>query len=212
MCFSATSSFSAAGMLTGIGMLALLCVKRPTTYPRAVIPFGFALQQAAEGVVWITYGKADYSLITHAASVLFLIFAMIVWPVWIPFCLMIAERSRAQFYKLLILTLSGIALAAYAAYLLYLFPVNVAVMCHSIAYTYGNMTFAQQCVYAAAYVGVVVVPFFISTISGSRIFGILLSLALLIAWWAWYATAGSVWCFLAALLSSLIVIQVYVSE
>ena len=212
MCFSAISSFSAAGMLTGIGILALLSAKRPATYPTAVIPFGFAIQQAAEGIVWVTYGNPEHLLLTHAASVLFLFFAMIVWPVWMPFSLVIAERGRTQWYKLVAFTVLGIIVAAYGAYLLCTFPIRASITCHSIAYMYGNMSFLIQCIHAVAYLSVTVVPFFISTRPFSRVFGGLLSIALIASWWFWYATAGSVWCFFAALLSSLIVVQLYLCE
>jgi hypothetical protein len=212
MCFSAISSFSAAGMLTGIGMLALLSIKRTSAYPRALIPFGFALQQMCEGVVWVTYDNPEYYALTHAASVLFLIFAMIVWPVWIPFSLTIAERSRVHAYKLGALTVFGVAIAAYGAFLLYTFPVSTSITCHSIAYMYGNMTMLTQYLYTVAYVCAVVAPFFVSTTGFARLYGVLLSVALIVAWWAWYATAGSVWCFFAALLSSLIVAQLYFFE
>ncbi len=199
-------------MLTGIGILALLSVKRPSAYARAVIPLCFALQQAAEGVVWITYGNPSSAALTQGASFLFLLFALVVWPLLIPFSLLIAEHHKTQWYQLLALTLIGIGVGGYGAQLLYGFPVSVAVTCHSIAYVYGNTNPLINALHAVGYVCVTVVPFFISTLRLTRILGVLLSGSLIAACWAWYAAATSVWCFFAALISSLIVVQLYLFE
>ena len=52
MCFSATASFSAGGVLLGLGMLTLKLASRPRELPFAAIPRLFAIQQLNEGVIW----------------------------------------------------------------------------------------------------------------------------------------------------------------
>lgn len=207
MCFSATSSFAASGMLASIGILSLLSVKRASAYPRALIPLFFAAQQTCEGIIWITYGSVAYASIVQFATIGFLIFAQIVWPIWMPLSLFVAERNRSRALILGILTLCGIGFGVLSAQMLYQYPIGVQIMCHSIAYTYGNLSRFMQYLCMGCYLCVTVVPFFVSTLAGTTIIGGLITLGFAVAWWSFYMTFGSVWCFFAALISSLIFLQ-----
>ena len=58
MCLSATTSFSAAALLLGIGTLTLrsaLAAHQPRALLFASIPILFAIQQLIEGVIWLTF-------------------------------------------------------------------------------------------------------------------------------------------------------------
>ena len=62
MCFSATGSFAVAAGLAGIGAVAVCRTKPPSHRLFAVIPLLFAIQQIAEGMVWLTMPSQDSHL------------------------------------------------------------------------------------------------------------------------------------------------------
>ena len=53
MCFSATASFAAAGVLGTIGVATLRHVREPRSLLFASVPMLFAVHQFAEGMVWL---------------------------------------------------------------------------------------------------------------------------------------------------------------
>jgi hypothetical protein len=85
VCFSTTASFVASGVLAIAGVASVRSVKEKRLIPLALIPFFFAVQQFAEGVVWLDIESALIS------KNIFLFFAYIFWPLWIPFSLFYAE-------------------------------------------------------------------------------------------------------------------------
>ena len=84
MCFSATASFGASIVLTGIGVASLKQVKEPAQYPFASIPLIFGVQQFFEGVVWIASTNSQWSGYQYPAAYGFLVIAQMVWPLLFP--------------------------------------------------------------------------------------------------------------------------------
>src|SRR3954464_10641464 len=93
MCFSATGSFGVAAVIAGIGAVAAAQKKRPSHRMLAAVPLMFAGQQVAEGIVWLTIGDPSQRPAHLAAVGVFLVFALVVWPVWVPLSLLKAERK-----------------------------------------------------------------------------------------------------------------------
>jgi hypothetical protein len=56
----------------------------------------FALQQAAEGIVWLTMDASAHATLHHAAVFAFLAFALVIWPTWVPWSLRADERNTAR--------------------------------------------------------------------------------------------------------------------
>ncbi|KTD57119.1 hypothetical protein Lsai_1723 [Legionella sainthelensi] len=54
MCFSASASFTAAGVIAAVGICSLLKARTYPLFLFALTPLFFAVQQALEGIVWIT--------------------------------------------------------------------------------------------------------------------------------------------------------------
>ena len=54
MCFSATVSFSAAGLLGLTGIATLVQVRKSAELPLAATPLLFAAQQTVEGALWLS--------------------------------------------------------------------------------------------------------------------------------------------------------------
>src|SRR5690242_9093334 len=72
MCFSVGASFTASGILAVIGGFAL--VRAPKYYRAlAAIPLLFALQQFAEGVVWMTLTHPLAELSRNPLQMLFMV-------------------------------------------------------------------------------------------------------------------------------------------
>ncbi|HRQ63215.1 MAG TPA: hypothetical protein PLU71_05115 [Candidatus Dependentiae bacterium] len=210
MCFSATSSFAAAGMLAGIGVLSLIHVRKKEQYLMAGIPFGFALQQLTEGFIWQQYGLKS-STYMQIMMYIFLLFAFVIWPMWIPAAVFASEHNKRRRKLLFYNVLWGMLVAVYGAYILITYPITVQITNHSIEYVFGHKISTEYVwiVYLFDYVLATILPFFISSKKIHKVFGGLLAGSLVLTYFVWTVTLVSVWCFFVALLSMLIFIDVY---
>ena len=209
MCFSATGSFGVATVITGIGAVAIAQDKPPSHKMLALVPLLFAAQQVAEGVVWMTIGHPDQAWLQTIAVALFLSFALVGWPMWVPISLFVAERNPRRKRVLAVLSWVGVVVGVYATVLLIRGRPTAHVAGHSIAYSYVERGPALVlALYLPGYVLPTVVPFFISTISRAKIMGIVLVLSLLATFLIERQALTSVWCFFAAILSVLIVLSI----
>jgi hypothetical protein len=206
MCFSATASFALSSVLTGIGALSLARNSSPSHRMLAGIPLIFAVQQAAEGVVWLTL-TGTHPTLNRVAVDVFLAVALVVWPVWSPLALKQAELNPSRRRALGVMVWVGGAVALATSILLFGFPPVPRVAGHSIRYVYGTVDDASSHIaYLFAYAVATVVPFFVSSIALARSLGALLILSLLASAAIQRSALTSVWCFFAAVLSVLIVV------
>lgn len=95
MCFSATASFTAAGVLLPMGGYCLWCCRGPRRryWPFALIPVLFAIQQAAEGVVWRSLAAGEVTF-QRVATGVYLFCALAWWPFWFPVAAAIVARAQ----------------------------------------------------------------------------------------------------------------------
>ncbi|MFN0187324.1 MAG: DUF6629 family protein [Bacteroidia bacterium] len=116
MCFSAGASFGAAIVLSSIGIASIKKVQKPYHVVFAAIPLIFAVQQLSEGILWTTLPNPDDFPLQQAMTYLFLFFAQILWPLYVPVSLWLLEEDpkREKIQKVLV----GIG-AIVASYLLY---------------------------------------------------------------------------------------------
>ncbi len=209
MCFSATGSFGVAAVIAGIGAVAVTQDKPPSHRMLAVVPLLFAAQQVAEGVVWMTIGHPADSSLQAIAVALFLGFALVCWPMWVPISLFTAERDPRRRRALAVLSVIGVIVGVYAAFLLMRGRPTAHVAGHSLAYDYKDRGPALVlALYLPGYVLPTVGPFFVSTISRARTMGTVLVLSLLATFMIERRALTSVWCFFAAILSVLIVLSI----
>ena len=209
MCFSATGSFAAAGVIAGIGAIAVAQKKPRSHRMLAAVPMLFAVQQAAEGVVWLTIGHSDERLVHQVAVAAYLAFAMVVWPIWVPLSLRMAEKNPRRRRALTVLAWIGAVVSAYAAMLLLRGRPTAHVAGHSIAYNYTTRASALvAALYVPGYAIPSAVPFFISSISKAKIMGAVLIAALVVTFVMERQVLTSVWCFFAALLSVFVVLGI----
>lgn len=88
MCFSANASFTAGTVLTVIGAISVRKVRVPSQIFFASIPIIFAIQQFSEGFLWLSLTKPAFAELKVSMTFIFLFFAQIVWPFWVPFAVM----------------------------------------------------------------------------------------------------------------------------
>ena len=134
MCFSATASFTSSAILTGAGILALSRTRSALERPFAAIPLLFAAQQFAEGCLWLGLGSSHDAGV-RASTYIFLFFAQILWPIWIPISMMYMETDLIRRRILLLLSGLGGSLSIYMAACLIIFGSRADIIGHHIFYT-----------------------------------------------------------------------------
>ena len=92
MCFSAGASFVASGGLAIVGVASLKVAKKEERII-ALIPLAFALQQAIEGVQWLSLQSGCPSLPLGYG---FLFFAFIFWPVYVPLTVYLLDKKKRK--------------------------------------------------------------------------------------------------------------------
>lgn len=209
MCFSAGASFAVGAALIPLGVLCVsAAVRKDRGYlPLSLVPLLFGVQQLCEGLVWRGLTTQNPNQ-TTSASLLFLFFALVLWPCWIPLSAVSLEaRSR---YKVALCVVAALALVGgLSVYVpLALHPaawVRMTIAGHSIRYQVDApwaFNVASQGVWQALYVLVVSAPLIVT---GNRRFtvfsGLLVVSAAVSQVFFWFAFT-SVWCFFAALLST----------
>ena len=152
MCFSATASFTAGAVLSGLGVASVRSVSRPAHMPLAGIPFLFAAQQITEGVLWLSLTHPSWEPFREFTTYGFLIIAQVLWPLCLPvaFILFEPDAKRKKWMKLFLGT--GVLTAVYFLYCLIVFPVDARVEHNHIYY---DLDFPVQLVPVAAFLYVI---------------------------------------------------------
>lgn len=198
MCFSATASLVAGGALSVTGGLTMMQAKTKSELPFASIPLLFGIQQAIEGVVWLSFGVP---LLHTIATYAYILFSHVLWPIFIPLAIMLLETDQHRKKILGFISFVGLAVGAYLAYYIITDVVTVQVINKSLSYYSLNF-----------YPTLILMMYLLATcgscfFSSHRIihfFGTVLSLSFVIAAWFFFETFFSVWCFLAAILSVMV--------
>ena len=203
MCFSATASFGASIALTGLGIASLRTVKSPEQYGFASIPLVFAAQQFSEGVVWMSLEHESWSSLTAVASITFLIFAQVVWPIWLPLSFLWLEKDPRRRKILKYLLVPGIIVASYFMYCLMTLPLETQAINHHVFY---KLAFPVPLIpYAAAlYLSATLIPPLWSRSYKTQMIGIVLFVSYVIARLFFQPSLISVWCFLAIVIAVLV--------
>ena len=196
MCFSTSVSFSASIALIAIGTAIIRKIQNKSFMPLAMIPFFFAVQQFAEGVVWL-----DVTSTLRAKNV-FLFFAYVFWPIYIPFCFYVSENQQVKKQFICILWGVGLCLATALAFVIpSAMPVaNSGSIQYIVNPAFDLFSHAPTILYVIATLG----PIFLSSIPKMKIVGLLMTLAAVVTHYVNEICFVSLWCFWAALLSALL--------
>jgi len=200
MCFSPAASFTAAAGLSSLGILTLSKVRRKEEIPFAMIPLLFGIQQAVEGFVWISIQQGNVTM-NSIASHIFVIFAYVGWPVFVPVAVILLEKVPWRKYVLYVFELLGIALGAYFIYFLTQVPVMGHVANRCIVYTTPPL---DATAIILLYVAATCLSLMFSSHRIIKWFGLAASASLVITYAAYSFALVSVWCFFSAILSGIV--------
>lgn len=207
MCFSAQASFGASIALLAIGALSMYKNKQSSARLFVSIPLLFGIQQWCEGVVWITAENPLYNHYYTYALYGFLLFAYIIWPVFIPLALYVMEQVERKKRCLASFIGIGTVVSSGLLWLLIKQGATASISCNHIAYIINMpVVFHEWALFW--YTMATVAPFFISSKKYMYIFGMVLLTSAIASLAVYYYYFTSVWCFFAALLSSIIYILV----
>ena len=202
MCFSAGASFGAAAVLSIVGAVTVIKAKTIPQGLFAAIPFIFSIQQVIEGMLWLSFNNVDMpgrSIFTYV----FLVFAIMVWPIWIPFTMRLLETDERRKKILTIILIFGIIVAAGFAGIIMLYPLEAVATHHHIQYrldlppAINNIMWLFNILYFTT----TIISTFISSTKKMKLLGIVFTAAYLFAIYFYNGAVLSVWCYFAALLS-----------
>ncbi len=200
MCFSAAASFSAGAVLLGLGALTLKLVREPRELAFAAIPLLFAVQQLTEGVIWLTFSH-EAPLLNTVMTYFYTFFSHVLWPVYVPFTVLLVEPPGRRRQTLLVFAAAGMAVGAYLLYILVEFPVVSRPTGQHVEYVSPHFFAAVS---MTLYLLATTVSLVLSSHRTVKVFGLLALLAFGAAYYFYAIWFISVWCFFAALLSVMV--------
>ena len=203
MCFSASASFGAGVLLTGI----YVATKRRATSPSQTyfvsIPLIFAIQQVTEGFVWLSLTSTAYASLQQVATYIFLFIAQVVWPIWVPYSILKLQPKEQRRRSENMLLIAGAIVSLYNIYCLLNFTVEAAIMEHHISYK-QNYPAAILPYIGTLYIAATIFPPFLSRVSGMWMLGTSVLISYLITTLFYVHATVSVWCFFASIISAAI--------
>jgi hypothetical protein len=202
MCFSATASFGASAIILGIGIVALT---KSTTIPQKIfssIPLIFAVQQFAEGILWLSLAHSSAAYWAKTATYTFLVLAEVVWPIMVPLSIMLLENRSFNRKILRVLTGLGVLVSAYLLYSLLSYKVQASISCSHILYDVSYPPSAMRA--DAFYFAVAVVAPIISSVKRVRLLGLVICLSYIVTKIFYEDYLISIWCYFATAISIIV--------
>jgi hypothetical protein len=206
MCFSTTASFVSCGILAAIGVVAMSKTRTNAQRVLAAMPLLFAIQQFCEGFVWLSILHAEYAHWKTLAMYSFLVFAQMVWPLFVPIAVFLLEKNKKRKKILSWFVAAGFAAAIFFAWCLCYCKADLEVNPYHIKYVL-DFPLVHRWFYGLIYFIPAFFPMFVSGISRMRVLGVLLLLSYLVSRFVYKDYIVSVWCFFGAL-SSIAVIYI----
>ncbi len=201
MCFSARMSFLAAGLLVSIAIATYRKIREFNEIPFASIPLAFAIQQALEGALWLLLNQGTHPGLTALCMYGFLGFAVVFWPVFIPFALILIEHHPLRRAIMGFCLIMGSTWSLASLWYLIHVGATVQIQSHHIAYTLPGFESITGLQLLILYSCIVLTPFLVSSDFVLRLVGCLIGVSCLISYLVWYYYFTSIWCFFAAIIS-----------
>lgn len=201
MCFSAEASFLVSGTLLAVGVATVSKTVNRKDLPLALIPFIFSIQQLIEGILWLSLADNNPIQSQYWLSNLYGIFIGVIWPLFAPLAILCTETDTLRRRIIAAIGIAGLLLALYTITGLTEQPVTAGIINHSIQYRHEVAGYQFVIV---LYLLATCAPFLISSYRTLNIAGIIITAGFFIAYFAYYETFASVWCFFAAMTSALI--------
>ncbi|MDH3239913.1 MAG: hypothetical protein OEO83_04525 [Alphaproteobacteria bacterium] len=213
MCLSATVSYSAAAVLLPTGAVSIhRAFKKGRRYlALAFLPLFFGLQQLFEGLTWTASGLGNYAAV-QMYSMAYMLFAWLVWPIWIPYSTFPLEPCRRRHLYLVFAILGGMLGALqYFPYFAHENWLVVRLLDNAISYE-GTVLFdliMRREITSSIYLIVILVPLLTSSLNSLKIFGLLVSFVVAITYLFFTAAYISAFCFGAAVMSFYLVYVIF---
>jgi hypothetical protein len=206
MCFSAGASFGASAVLGIIGSAAIIKARTIPEGLFASIPFIFSIQQVAEGMLWLSFTNAGLEAGQPFFTYTFLVFAMMLWPVWIPLTIRLLEKDSRRKKNLNVLLGIGVLVSLGVGAVLLLYRVDVISTHHHIHYriNFPGSTRSLIVPFSLLYFIATMIAPFISGIKRMKWLGLGFMASYLFAIVFYSGFVVSVWCYFAAMLSAMV--------
>ncbi len=205
MCFSATASFTASAGLGVMAALAITSSKSGAQRLLAFMPLIFALQQFFEGMLWLSLMHTEYMQWRTPSMHLFLVFAQVVWPVFVPLSMLIFEKDTLRRKILQFLLGVGVFTSLYFGFCLLFYNAQARIEGHHIKYLL-DFPFANKWYSGITYILAAAISPFFSSIKRLRILGYILTISYILTYLIYRDYLISVWCYFGAVLSVFCVI------
>jgi hypothetical protein len=195
MCFSATASFVTAAVAGAIGVAAVLRAGDAREMPLASIPLFFAVQQFAEGALWLILPVAPESASSSWFTHTYLLFALVFWPVFAPLSAYLIEPQPGRRQWIAVCLAFGLAVAAYFLWLVVALPHRASIEAGAIRYETGS-----QAPYIAGGTYLVATTFalLLSSHPAVLLLGLIVLAGYVTSLYFFESAFVSVWCFFAA--------------
>lgn len=203
MCFSASASFASGALLTTISVLSIIKIEKRSQLMLAGIPLVFAAQQFSEGFVWIGISDPANHQMQEFATNLFLVFALVVWPSWVPTSFFLIENDRKRKKILGIISATGFIFSILSTLYLFNYNSSASVTPYHIHYEL-NVPYGSQAIFGIFYLVPTVISHFISSIKKVMLMGCLVVGSYIITRLFFDDEVISVWCFFSAIISIII--------
>jgi Family of unknown function (DUF6629) len=216
MCFSATASFGAGAVL---GVTGIIAVAKAKTNPQrlfATIPLIFAVQQITEGMLWLSLKNPEMASCQSLLTYIYLVFAMAVWPLWVPLTIRLLEKDARNKRIMNVLVGIGTVVAVCVVLVLSIYPVQAmtpeCLNCplsstpsfnQHIHYRFTFPPIPKGLIgaFTVLYILATIITPFISSIKKMKWLGFVFLASYLFAVILYNGFVISIWCFFAALLS-----------
>lgn len=196
MCFSASASFTASALLGLVGYQTLKLVKKRDQLPLALLPSLFALQQCAEGVLWVYLGEhRQTDVTTLLAQFVYIFLAYLFFLVWLPLSSLALES--VPWRRRIMQVFVGAALFCAALNLDKLLQGEIVVQIVRSSLHYPETNWIR----GIPYILIICTPMLFSSRPRVWWLGALGLISAAVCYYFYYWTFASVWCFFAAFIS-----------
>lgn len=188
--------------MLAIGAVSVGRTRHITEVPYAAIPVLFAVQQLVEGALWQVLPAQTSA--SHLLTIVYLLFSNVLWPIYVPIAIWLLE-PRPERRRMIAWTVAGgTAVGVFFLAAIITHPVTAAIKGMHIKY---HIPHHHDDIAVAVYAVATCLAPLLSSHKMVRFFGAALIASMIVAAFVYFYWFASVWCFFAALLSVLVILQ-----
>ncbi len=167
--------------------------------PFAAIPLFFAVQQLIEGALWLTLPAQTASV--HILTLVYLVFANMLWPVYIPVAILLIEPTKLRRKRLLLPLVAGALTTLFFIRAIATQSVSSAINGSHIHYHFPH---THDKIAFAFYVVATCLAPLLSSYRVVQLIGVILVVSMVAAYIFYAVWFASVWCYFAAIISAVV--------